>query len=91
MESSGDFEKVEAGSLVKESLVVIGGKTCRVEKVMKTKVGNHGSEKVIIAAVGLSDNEKVEKAYGVFDLVDAPIVKRTEYTFSEFKDDFLDL
>ena len=91
MEGSEDCEKIEAGKLVKESLVVIGGKTCKVEKVMKTKAGKHGSAKVIIAAVGLSDDIKVEKAYGIYDLLDTPIVKRTEYTFSEFKDDLLAL
>ena len=58
---------------------------------MKTEAGKHGSAKVIIAAVGLSDDEKVEKTYGIFDLLDAQIVKSTEYTFSEFKDDFLAL
>ena len=89
MEGSGDFEKVEAGRLVKGSLVMIGGKPRKVVHVSKAKPGKHGSAKAIITAVGLLDDKKVERSYGTSDLLDAPIVKRIEYALLGFEDDFL--
>ena len=70
---------------------MIGGETCRVARVMKTKDGKLGSAKAIIAAVDLSDDKKVEKAYGIYDLLDTPVVKKTEYAVPEIKDDLVTL
>ena len=87
----GDTEKVEAGKLTKGSLVMINDKPCKVVKTSKAKPGKHGSAKAIITAVGILDDKKVEKSFGTADLLDAPIVKRTEYPLLGIEDDFLQL
>ena len=87
----GDTEKVEAGKLTKGSLVCINGKPCKVQKTSKAKPGKHGSAKAIITAVGILDDKKVEQSFGTSDLLDAPIVKRTEYPCLGIEDDFLQL
>ena len=86
-----DYEKVEAGKLTKGSLVMMGDKPCKVTNTSKAKPGKHGSAKAIITAVGILDDKKVEKSFGTADLLDAPIVKRTEYPLLGIEDDFLQL
>ena len=91
MDSAKGLEKVQAGSLVKGSYVMIGGKPCRVISTSKAKPGKHGSAKAIIVAVGILDDKKVEKSFGTSDLIDAPILKRTEYPLLNVDEEFLEL
>ena len=87
----GDTEKIEAGKLTKGSLVMINDKPCKVQKTTKAKPGKHGSAKAIVTAIGILDDKKVEQSFGTSDLLDAPIVKRTEYPCLGLEDDFLQL
>ena len=91
MEGGAHTEKVEAGKLTKGSLVMMGDKPCKVVKTSKAKPGKHGSAKAIITAVGIIDDKKVEKSFGTSDLIDAPIVKRTEYPCLGMEGDHLQL
>ena len=91
MEGTPTTEKVQAGSLTKGSLVMMGDKPCKVIKTSKAKPGKHGSAKAIIVAVSLTDDKKVEQSFGTSDLIDAPIVKRTEYPCLGLEGDFLQL
>ena len=91
MEAPPTTEKVEAGKLTKGSLIMMGDKPCKVTKTSKAKPGKHGSAKAIIVAVGIIDDKKVEKSFGTSDLVDAPIVKRTEYPCLGLEGDHLQL
>ena len=87
----GDLEKIEAGKLKIGSLVMINDRPCKVTKTTKAKPGKHGSAKAIITAVGILDDKKVEQSFGTADLLDAPIVKRTEYLYLGIEDNFLQL
>ena len=91
MDSAKGLEKVQAGSLVKGNYVMIGDKPCRVISTSKAKPGKHGSAKAIIVAVGILDDKKVEKSFGTSDLIDAPILKRTEYPLLNVDEEFLEL
>ena len=86
-----DYDKIEAGKLTKGSLVMMGDKPCKVTNTTKAKPGKHGSAKAIVTAVGILDDKKVEKSFGTADLLDAPIVKRTEYPLLGVEDDYLQL
>ena len=91
MEGAPTTEKVQAGSLTKGSLVMMNDKPCKVIKTSKAKPGKHGSAKAIIVAVSLTDDKKIEQSFGTSDLIDAPIVKRTEYPCLGIEGDFLQL
>ncbi|CAI2380815.1 unnamed protein product [Moneuplotes crassus] len=88
---SADFEKIEAGKLSKGSLVMINGNPCKVVKTSKAKPGKHGSAKMIVVAVGILNDKKVEQSFGTSDLLDAPIVKRVEYPLLGIDDEYLQL
>ena len=86
-----DIEKIEAGKLKPGSMVMINDKPCKVQKTTKAKPGKHGSAKAIVTAVGVLDDKKVEQSFGTSELLDAPIIKRTEYPLLGIEDDFLQL
>mmetsp|Transcript_8834 Transcript_8834/g.7813 ORF Transcript_8834/g.7813 Transcript_8834/m.7813 type:complete len:150 (+) Transcript_8834:14-463(+) len=88
---AADITKIEAGKLKPGSLVMINDKPCKVQKTTKAKPGKHGSAKAIVTAVGILDDKKVEQSFGTSDLLDAPIVVRTEYPLLGLEDDFLQL
>ena len=58
MDSNIGIEKVQAGSLIKGSFIMMGSKPCKVISTSKAKPGKHGSAKAIIIAVGILDDKK---------------------------------
>ncbi len=81
------IEKVSAGSLHKGDLVMIKDKPCKVVNFSTAKVGKHGSAKAMITGIDIFTSNKLECTYSTGDTVDAPIVKRTEYTLINIDDE----
>uniref|UniRef100_A0A7S3JBR7 Eukaryotic translation initiation factor 5A n=1 Tax=Euplotes harpa TaxID=151035 RepID=A0A7S3JBR7_9SPIT len=91
MEEERNLDRMQAGHLTKGSFIMMGDKPSRVTKISKAKPGKHGAAKAIIVAVGVLDDKKVEKTFGTSDMVDVPILKRTEYPLLGIEDGFLQL
>ena len=85
-------EKVSAGGLKKGSLVMIKDKPCKVVDFSTAKVGKHGSAKAMVTGIDIFTSNKLETTFSTGDMVDAPLVKRTEYQLVNVDDDgFLSL
>lgn len=93
------FEKTDAGSsmcdktdtnrLKPGSLVMMKGNPCKVTEVSTAKPGKHGSAKVILKGKDILTAKVYDCTYHAGDMVDAPIVKRTEYTLLCIDEDSL--
>lgn len=81
------IEKVSAGSLHKGDLVMIKGHPCKVVSFSTAKTGKHGSAKAMITGIDIFSSNKYECTFSTGDNVDAPVVKRTEYTLINIEDD----
>jgi translation elongation factor P/translation initiation factor 5A len=81
-------EKVQTGSLTKERMVMMNDKPCKAIKISKAKSGKHDSAKAIIIVVSLTDYTEIEQSFSTSDLIDSPIVKRTEYPCLGIEGDF---
>ena len=79
--------KTSAGSLHKGDLVMIKGHPCRVVAFSTAKTGKHGSAKAMITGIDIFTANKYECTFSTSDNVDAPIVKRLEYTLINIEDD----
>ena len=84
---SAGIEKVSAGSLKKGDLVMIKGHPCKVVSFSTAKVGKHGSAKAMITGIDIFSSSKYECTYSTGDNVDAPLLKRVEYTLINIEDD----
>ena len=84
-------EKVESQRLKNGSLVMIKGNPCKVTEVSTAKPGKHGSAKVIIKAKDILSAKVYECTFHSGDMIDAPIVKRTEYTLLNIEEEQLQL
>lgn len=84
---SAGVEKVSAGSLKKGDLVMIKGKPCKVVSFSTAKTGKHGSAKAMVTGIDIFTNSKLECTFSTGDMVDAPVVKRVEYTLVNIEDD----
>lgn len=84
-------EKVESQRLKNGSLVMVKGFPCKVTEVSTAKPGKHGSAKVIIKAKDILSAKVYECTFHSGDMIDAPIVKRTEYTLLNIEEDQLQL
>ena len=86
------IEKVSAGSLKKGDLVMIKGHPCKVVSFSTAKTGKHGSAKAMITGIDIFTSNKYECTFSTGDNVDAPVMKRKEYTVINIEDDgFLSL
>jgi translation initiation factor 5A len=83
------FEKTDSNRLKSGSLVMVKGNPCKVTDVSTAKPGKHGSAKVILKGKDILTGKVYECTYHAGDMVDAPIVKRTEYTLLNIEDDQL--
>ena len=81
------MEKVSAGSLHKGDLVMIKGKPCKVSSFSTAKTGKHGSAKAMVTGNDIFTNNKLECTFSTGDNVDAPVVKRTEYSLINIDED----
>ena len=73
-------EKTDSNRLKTGSLVMIKGNPCKVTDTTTAKPGKHGSAKVILKGKDLLTAKVYECTFHAGDMVDAPIVKRIEYT-----------
>jgi len=86
---SSMFDKTDSNRLKPGSLVMIKGNPCKVTDVSTAKPGKHGSAKVILKGKDILTAKTYECTYHAGDMVDAPIVKRTEYTLLNIEEDQL--
>ena len=84
-------DKVESNRLKNGSLVMIKGNPCKVTEVSTAKPGKHGSAKVILKGRDILTSKVYECTYHSGDMIDAPIVKRVEYTLLNLDEDTLTL
>ena len=84
-------DKVESNRLKNGSLVMIKGNPCKVTEVSTAKPGKHGSAKVILKGRDILTSKVYECTFHSGDMIDAPIVKRTEYTLLNIDEDQLTL
>ena len=88
---SSMFDKTDTNRLKIGSLVMIKGNPCKVTEVSTAKPGKHGSAKVILKGRDILTSKVYECTYHAGDMVDAPIVKRVEYTLLNIDDDVLEV
>ena len=81
------IEKVSAGSLKKGDLVMIKGHPCKVVSFSTAKTGKHGSAKAMVTGIDIFTSNKYECTFSTGDNVDAPVMKRAEYTLINIDDD----
>merc|ERR1719263_2616423 len=84
-------EKTDTNRLKPGSLVMIKGNPCKVTETSTAKPGKHGSAKVILKGKDILTSKVYECTFHAGDMVDAPIVKRTEYTLLNLDDTVLEL
>ena len=84
-------EKTDTNRLKPGSLVMIKGFPCKVTDTTTDKPGKHGSAKVILKGKDILSNKMYECTFHAGDMVDAPIVKRVEYTLLNIDDSQLEL
>ena len=84
-------EKTDTNRLKNGSLVMIKGNPCKVTEVSTAKPGKHGSAKVILKGKDILTSKVYECTFHAGDMVDAPIVKRNEYTLLNIEDTTLQL
>ena len=84
-------EKTDTNRLKPGSLVMIKGNPCKVTEVTTAKPGKHGSAKVILKGKDILTMKVYECTFHAGDMVDAPIVKRIEYTLLNIDDTALEL
>ena len=84
-------EKTDTNRLKPGSLVMIKGNPCKVTDVSTAKPGKHGSAKVILKGKDILTDKVYDCTYHAGDMVDAPLVKRVEYTLLNIDDESLQL
>jgi translation initiation factor 5A len=84
-------EKTDTNRLKNGSLIMIKGNPCKVTEASTAKPGKHGSAKVILKGRDILTAKIYECTFHAGDMVDAPIVKRNEYTLLNIDDTTLEL
>jgi len=82
-------EKTDTNRLKNGSLIMIKGFPCKVTEATTAKPGKHGSAKVILKGKDILSNKVYECTFHAGDMVDAPIVKRNEFTLLNIDDTVL--
>ena len=85
------FEKTDTNRLKNGSLVMVKGNPCKVTETTTAKPGKHGSAKVILKGRDILTAKIYECTFHAGDMVDAPIVKRNEYTLLNIDDTTLEV
>ena len=73
-------EKTDTNRLKPGSLIMIKGFPCKVTDTTTAKPGKHGSAKVILKGKDILSDKVYDCTFHAGDMVDAPLVKRIEYT-----------
>ncbi len=68
-------------------MVMIKGHPCKVVSFSTAKTGKHGSAKAMVSGIDIFSSNKYECTFSTGDNVDAPLVKRIEYTLINIDDD----
>ena len=84
-------EKTDTNRLKNGSLIMIKGFPCKVTEATTAKPGKHGSAKVILKGKDVLTSKVYECTFHAGDMVDAPIVKRNEFTLLNIDDTTLEL
>jgi translation initiation factor 5A len=84
-------EKTDTNRLKNGSLIMIKGFPCKVTEATTAKPGKHGSAKVILKGRDILTAKIYECTFHAGDMVDAPIVKRNEFTLLNIDDTTLEL
>jgi translation initiation factor 5A len=84
-------EKTDTNRLKNGSLIMIKGNPCKVTEASTAKPGKHGSAKVILKGRDILTAKIYECTFHAGDMVDAPIVKRNEFTLLNIDDTTLEL
>ena len=84
-------EKTDTNRLKPGSLILVKGFPCKVTDATTAKPGKHGSAKVILKAKDILTQKVYECTFHAGDMVDAPIVKRVEYTLLNIDEEQLEL
>ena len=66
---------------------MIKGHPCKVVSFSTAKVGKHGSAKAMITGIDIFSSSKYECTFSTGDNVDAPLLKRIEYSLINIEDD----
>ncbi len=84
-----EFEQVDAGgsdtvpstagSIKKNSFMVINGRPCKVVDYSTAKTGKHGHAKASITGIDIFNGKKMEDSVPTSHNVEVPIIKRTEW------------
>jgi translation initiation factor 5A len=80
-------EKTDTNRLKPGSLVMIKGNPCKVTETTTAKPGKHGSAKVILKGKDILTDKVYDCTFHAGDMVDAPLVKRVEYTLLNIEED----
>merc|ERR1712014_125332 len=70
----------QAGEIRKGSHLMIKGRPCKCVEVSTSKTGKHGHAKAHIVAIDIFTGKKLEDLCPTSHNLDAPFVKRTEFT-----------
>ena len=66
---------------------MIKGHPCKVVSFSTAKTGKHGSAKAMVSGIDIFSSNKYECTFSTGDNVDAPLVKRLEYSLINIDDD----
>ncbi|BAM39375.1 eukaryotic translation initiation factor [Theileria orientalis strain Shintoku] len=78
---------VQAGSIKKNSFVMIKGHPCKVVEYSTSKTGKHGHAKANITGIDIFTGKKYEDICPTSHNMDVPHVKRTEIQLIGIEDD----
>ena len=84
---SAGVEKIQANCLKIGSLVMIKGHPCKVVSFSTAKTGKHGAAKAMVTGIEIFSAQKYECTFSTGDMVDAPVVTKTDYTLINIDDE----
>ena len=84
---SAGVEKIQANCLKLSSLVMIKGHPCKVVSFSTAKTGKHGAAKAMVTGIDIFTAQKYECTFSTGDMVDAPVVTKTDYTLINIDED----
>ena len=84
---SAGVEKIQANCLKLGSLVMIKGHPCKVVSFSTAKTGKHGAAKAMVTGIDIFTAQKYECTFSTGDMVDAPVVTKTDYTLINIDED----
>ena len=84
---SAGVEKIQANCLKLGSLVMIKGHPCKVVSFSTAKTGKHGAAKAMVTGIDIFTAQKYECTFSTGDMVDAPVVTKTDFTLINIDED----